>query len=111
VLPTARTAPELSSDLADAVEAPAESPSAPTVASLLTRARSHEASRRDVSNRRTGGRHTPDYIAAQTHAIAALDLRLQAHDVDPQHTDPQWASDPLSHEQQVQWLRAYIARP
>lgn len=108
VLPTACTDPSKSSRLTDAIDAPAEPSS---IRSLLIQARSHESSRRDVSNRRTGGRHSPDYVAANIHAIAALDLRLQAEYLDPEHTDPSWGEDKLSPEAQIEWLRAYILRP
>lgn len=81
------------------------------VARLLTAARVHERNRVASANRRSAGQPQPDYVAATASAQLALDARLEAHTLDPEHADPAWAGDRLSHNQQLQWLRDYISRP
>lgn len=56
---------------------------------------------------RAGNAKPPNYQLAEQHAARALELRLQAHDIDPQHADSEWANDKAPHDQVVGFLRKY----
>lgn len=101
---------------------PAEIPSAdpaskdalsdvPSVASLLTRSRAAALARTALANRLRGKHHRPDYAAATEQARLALTLRQQAHALDPDHTDPAWGLDMVSHADVCAFLQAYLEQP
>lgn len=83
----------------------------PTVAQLLSQSRAHAQRRTELSNQRTNGKHTPQYKLAEAEAQKALDTRLQAHQLDPTHTDPSWALDKAPHDKVVAFLKDWIALP
>lgn len=85
--------------------------SLPSVSALLQQARAQERLRVTLANRRQGKQPNPDYIGATASAQIALDLRQQAHALDPDHLDPSWGEDKLGHVEQCAWLSAYISRP
>lgn len=86
-------------------------PSPPSVAHLLTESRGHNLARIRLANRLRGSSHVPDYRAAEAEAALALEKRLAAHDLDPEHTDPSWALDTTSHEEIVAFLSLYKELP
>lgn len=82
-----------------------------TVADLLTASREAHRRKHALANRRLNGQHVPDYPAAEAAIADALDLRLQAHTLDPDHTDPAWAKDPIPHDDLVAFYRRYPEIP
>ncbi|MEY4385599.1 MAG: hypothetical protein RLY20_882 [Verrucomicrobiota bacterium] len=86
-------------------------PDTPSVAELLAQSRAHHLTKTRLANRRIAGKHAPDYGAAEQAAAQALTLRLQAHQLDPDHIDPAWAADVVPHEQIVAFLTAYPSIP
>lgn len=84
----------------------------PTVAHLLEQSRAQIRLRAILANRGTKTQPSPDYLGATTAAQIALDARLQAHQRDPEHTDPAWALDhPAEHDGLVAFLQEYISAP
>jgi len=91
----------------------------PTVADLLQQARQHALNRKRHAGRANkDGLVTsqPDYPTAEAFAAQALTARLQAHALDPAHTDPAWALDlqenkGVSHEAIVAFLTRYPTIP
>lgn len=58
----------------------------------------------------------PNYPQAEAEMREALRLRLQAHDLDPDHASPAWHADQiankgLSHQEMVAWCRTYQEIP
>lgn len=51
----------------------------------------------------------PNYVAAEENVREALNLRVAAHRIDPQHADPEWGNDKAPHatlvDFYVKWLR------
>jgi hypothetical protein len=90
---------------------PADAP--PTVAELLRLSRHHAQQRKRHTGMQKNGAITskPDYTQATLEAQQALDLRLQAHQLDPEHQDPAWLADPVPHAQMVSFLEKYITTP
>lgn len=88
-----------------------EVPSPPSVSALLQQARAQERLRVILANGRQGEQPNPDYLGATASAQIALDLRQQAHALDPDHLDPSWGEDTLGHVEQCAWLAAYVSRP
>lgn len=85
-----------------------------TVADLLTASRQHALQRKRLAGRANKDghiTHRPNYPAAEQAAAQALKLRLQAHDLDPDHTDPAWSDDPAPHAEIVAFLEAYASIP
>lgn len=73
-----------------------------TVADHLNAARqAHDKYRRAMSVK-------ADAEAVNDHARAALVHRLAAHDLDPEHTHPAWASDPAPHDALVSFYRTRL---
>lgn len=91
-----------------AVEPTAE---AVSVSSLLKRSRAHHQRKTALANRRIGKSHVPNYPQAESEAAQALELRLRAHALDPEHTDPEWANDPVPHADIVAFLTRYPRIP
>ncbi len=87
----------------------------PTIADLLQQSRQHAMNRKRHTGRATrdGVLSTPpDYPTAELHAAHALECRLQAHRLDPGHTDHAWITDELankgvSHDAIVAFLTQY----
>ena len=57
----------------------------------------------------------PDLLACGQAVRAALAARIEAHALDPQHTDPAWIADQQamrgqSHDAMVAFYSAYLAR-
>lgn len=73
----------------------------------------HERKRRSTGRNDAGGvlAEAPDYPKAEAHLAEALRLRLEAHDLDPDHTDPEWARDVVSHDDLVAFFRSYPLIP
>jgi hypothetical protein len=53
----------------------------------------------------------PDYQKAEAHIAEALRLRLEAHALDPEHADPEWARDVAPHDELVAFYRQYPLIP
>lgn len=58
----------------------------------------------------------PDYPTAEAAILTALDLRQQAHALDPEHLAPAWSTDQLAnrgltHEQMCAWFAQYLTIP
>lgn len=58
----------------------------------------------------------PDYPQAESFMAEALRLRLEAHQLDPDHTAPAWSVDQaankgISHEQLVSFMTRYAEIP
>ena len=91
----------------------------PTIADLLQQSRQHALNRKRHAGRanKDGLVSTPpDYPQAEAHAAQALDLRLQAHNLDPEHADPAWVTDlsanrGISHDAIVAFLTEYPRIP
>ena len=49
----------------------------------------------------------PNYPLAEQHVARALDLRLQAHQLDPEHRSTGWKSDTAPHERLVSFYQKY----
>ena len=67
-----------------------------TVADLLAASRAAHLQKKHAAGRvdRVGTViAAPDYPKAEQHAEDALNLRLQAHELDPEMADPAWAQD------------------
>ena len=60
----------------------------------------------DKYRRARGGK--ADAEAVNAHARAALEARLAAHDLDPDHSHPAWASDPAPHDALVAFYRTRL---
>ena len=78
----------------------------PSVSALLKRSRAHHDAKRKLANK-----STPNYPKAEAEITNALDLRLQAHALDPNHLDPEWANDVVPHDALVDWFRLYPTIP
>lgn len=78
---------------------------------LLEQSRARARLRATLANKGTANHPQPDYVAATAAAQLALDARLQAHHLDPDHTDPAWALDKASHQDIVTFLQAYLIAP
>lgn len=78
---------------------------------LLAESRQHQLTRIRLGNKLTGKQHTPAYREAEQASALALTTRLQAHDLDPEHTSPAWALDTAPHERIVDFLTIYPAIP
>lgn len=77
-----------------------------TVAECLRASRAANDDRLRASNGKP-----PNYAIAEGHAARALQLREQAHEQDPEHVDPEWASDKAPHDTVVAFLRKYPSIP
>jgi len=60
--------------------------------------------------------HRPNYQEAEAEIRTALELRNQAHALDPQQVSPAWAADQiankgLSHQQMCDWFTQYLVIP
>lgn len=58
----------------------------------------------------------PNYQQAEAEMREALRLRLEAHDLDPDHASPAWPADQLAnkgltHAQLCDWMREYETIP
>lgn len=82
-----------------------------TVAQLLTESRAHHAEKNKLANRKINGKPSPDYRQAEAEIALALEKRLAAHALDPQHTDPEWSRDGAAHEDLVAFYRLYPEIP
>lgn len=100
----------VSTDAAEASGAPVVE-AGPSVAALLTRSRAHHQRKTELANRFRGKVHVPNYRQAEHEAAQALALRLQAHDLDPNHLDPEWANDKAPHAEIVAFLTKYESLP
>lgn len=78
----------------------------PDVADLLRLSRAENLMRLRFGNRRQA-----NYVVAEQHAKAALELRLQAHEADPDHIDAEWQNDTVPHQQMVEFLTQYADIP
>ena len=85
----------------------ADSAETRSVSALLARSRGHHQRKTQLANRFQGKAHVPDYAQAAREVAQALALRLQAHNLDPGHTDPAWAADPIPHVEIVAFLTRY----
>lgn len=79
-----------------------------TVAQLLEQSRARQRLRATMANNGSASQPRPDYVAATAAAQLALDARLEAHTLDPDHTDPAWLLDKTSHDSIVTFLQDYI---
>lgn len=82
-------------------------PASPSVAQLLAESRAHHQNKNKLANRKVNGQPAPDYKGAEAEIALALEKRLQAHALDPQHADPAWSLDRASHEDLVAFYQAY----
>jgi hypothetical protein len=82
-----------------------------TVDQLLTQSRAHHATYRQYANRKSGQRPDPDYAQAEQAIASALDTRLQAQQLDPDHTDPAWALDRGQHDALIAFYAKYPTIP
>lgn len=88
-----------------------------TVADLLQQSRAAHAQKKRAAGT-IDAKAVPsgaDYPLADAHLGEALTLRLAAHDLDPEHADPAWASDEranrgVSHDALVCSFRAYLSQ-
>lgn len=78
----------------------------PTVAQLLRQSRAE-----NLSRVRLGNAKPPNYPQAEAHAANALRLREWAHELDPEHGDPEWKNDTVPHHEMVAFLKAYPGIP
>ena len=78
----------------------------PSVSALLKRSRAHHDAKRKLANKTT-----PNYPKAEAEIVNALDLRLQAHALDPNHLDPEWANDAIPHDELVTFYERYPLIP
>lgn len=83
-----------------------------TVTRLLTESRAaHERYRRAVQGHIKVGaqvlQRTPNYADADAACVDALRLRLEADAADPEHADPAWQLDAVSHDELVLFYRTY----
>lgn len=99
------------------VAVPAHVP-APEIARLLTAARkAHDAKKRAAGTVAADSKTSaPDYPTAEGYIREALRLRQEAHDLDPDHTDPAWQTDQLankgvSHADMCAWMKIYLITP
>lgn len=87
----------------------------PDVADLLKASRAaHEQKRRSTGRTDKQGNiaATPDYARAEGFIAEALRLRLAAHDLDPEHTDPEWAKDVKpTHDELIAFFTRYPEIP
>lgn len=86
---------------------PAVAPAAGVVAQLLAESRQHHAEKNTLANRKVNGHPAPDYTGAEAAIALALQTRLQAHALDPQHLDPAWSLDRAKHEDLVAFYALY----
>lgn len=87
-----------------------------TVADLLAQSRAAHDRYRRAANPRPDSNghhvHPRDYATAEREVADALALRLEAHALDPEHTDEAWAGDAkATHEQLVGFYRTYLDTP
>lgn len=76
------------------------------VAALLTRSRAHHDAKLRYANRLP-----PQEAEAEAEIARALELRQQAHALDPGHTAPEWANDRAPHAELVAFYEEYGAIP
>lgn len=84
------------------------------VHALLTQSRAaHTAKKRAAGLTDKHGNVTshPNYPKAEQHIADALRLRLEAHDLDPDHTAPAWRDDTTPHAQLVAFYTEYLTIP
>jgi hypothetical protein len=79
---------------------------APNVRALLQQSRAA-----NLARLRAGNSRPPNYQQADAHAAQALELREAAHAADPEHADPEWANDRVSHDETIAFLRLYPLIP
>lgn len=77
-----------------------------TVAELLAQSKAAHAAYQVAANR-----PPVNYPLAEQHVARALDLRLQADVLDPQHLDGAWDERRWPHQQLVDFYRAYPSIP
>lgn len=87
-----------------------------TVQSLLAASKAAHARYRRLAgtiDKRGSVASPPHYPSAEREVRDALKLRLEAHDADPTHADPQWAADEPQwpHEKLVAFYRNYLVIP
>lgn len=80
---------------------------APSVSALLKRSRAHHANKTRYANQKRGSQHVPNYPQAEAEIRDALRLRLEAHELDPTHSDPEWANDTVPHDALIAFMRRY----
>jgi hypothetical protein len=89
------------------------------VNTLLSQSRAaHDRKKRAAGQTDKDGKVTrsPNYPEAEADIRTALELRQQAHALDPDHTSPAWMADQLAnkgltHQQMCQWFTEYLAIP
>ena len=81
------------------------------MSALLKRSRAHHAQKSRFANQMQGKQHVPNYAKAEAEIAEALRLRLQAHELDPTHADPEWANDKVPHEALVEFFQRYPTIP
>jgi hypothetical protein len=84
------------------------------VADLLIASRAqHDQKRQSTGRVNRDGIVTskPNYPKAENHIAEALRLRLEAHELDPEHTDPEWSRDVAPHDALVAFYRQYPLIP
>jgi hypothetical protein len=75
---------------------------------LLEASRSAHAEYRRAANPESG---QPNYPLAEQHVARALELRKQAHELDPNHRSSGWASDQAPHERLIKFYESYTSIP
>lgn len=78
---------------------------------LLSESRAHGVNRKRYANQTHNKQHTPQIQAAEEEAALALQKRLAAHDLDPEHTSAAWALDQAPHAEIVAFLTLYAELP
>lgn len=80
-----------------------------TVAELLTASRSAHVRYRQVASTRPTCHHVAPQVAEISSALGdAYILRQRAHDADPDHRDPAWASDLAQHDELMAFYRKFL---
>lgn len=81
------------------------------VGDLLAQSRAaHATYRRYAGSTDRKGNITQAYDAVQCEPAVklALETRLEAHKLDPEHTDPAWQQDDASHEKLVTFYEKFL---
>jgi len=82
------------------------------VHALLTQSRAAHQRKQKASGRTNAKGDViaqPNYPVAEGHLADALDLRLQAHALDPDHLAPAWQDDKVPHETLVAFMQRYAS--
>lgn len=98
---------------------PADSERDAQVSALLSQSRAaHDRKKKAAGQTDKDGKVTqrPNYPEAEGEIRLAMHLRLQAHQLDPEHTAPAWHSDQLAnkgltHDQMFDWFTQYLEIP